>query len=1401
MSVKSILSVDMGGRYTGVFSFTSNNPAKEDTQAYVLNMPDNDGLTFSSVSRTQTRHRLRSQQRYQLARRLTYILVSEIAHRKLSDKEKEVLSSLLRRRGYSRIESEIDLSPLYSLEAIPFKHYLPLFDDDEALISQWEGLIQGYLNNDVDCVQQLNDFQELSSSDAKLKETLKEMGIDNKEEVKTYQLALKLMKEDALNVEQQISFGHKHRKAYLEDILKDIGHDSRLNSIIECFGSIEKFHHLIGNISNLQLRALRWYFNDPKMKDDLYDTKRLQEVWIRAYKFFHYPKESRADALKLISTLEESDDFLKTLQTLDPVQSIPPYEDQNNRRPPLDQTLWLSPKALDEQYGSQWELWVQNLLKSPNCQGMDEDLDSILTTTDRKGRLLERQVGKLEHYTPRKLSRSYVLQRILDRTIDNDVYRLRSLIDSVPKNSNEVHQAKVRLSNDLGSQHLEQFLKFAQNYYEEVDKAKRGLWFTTENPLLEKADIHPPMKNNTVISRLVNNILCTSDVRYQNFWHQKVKGQSTVRSICGSIEKIRKEYGNGFNYAYQKALSMYERHEKSVNAEDKSLLKVADNVQLVSKHIGAVLNLTEQQIKKFANPFSLAQLYNVIEMEKSGFVKTTLAAIDENAWRTNLQGKARCVRLCSDTGRPFDGALKKILDRQAYELAKKKSQEIMDSGLKNETIDVTVLVESNKFAFSASLAEVKKSANQTKAKKKAEKAQEREEARWLAKDKRIKEASRNLCPYTGKTLTDRGEIDHIIPRSLTLSSMGSILNTEANLIYCSQDGNQTKSQNRKTLKDLSPNYLKAVFGSTNHEEIRLRICNVIESLKDEEILKFELLTQAQQDAVRHTLFLGDDEESRRRVIRLLGQLNKTRVNGTQAWFCKELITKIQSLTQNWCKENNNRLTFDAFKLPADSVSKNYRNKLETINSEWAKPKDSQQPVASHALDAFCVYMAALDDAAIAKKIQSSGISFDNTVEHLQPLMPDTIGLITPQRKSIFDKTDLGSTILMKEGIYAEHFLPIMVKDGEYRIGYSWSNNSVPVKKGEELVEKLKAVLTLKGKKGSPFQTYIVNKNKAFDLLHNVFIRPASPEELETATILEKLCYLTQNVPITSIYDSQKKRFIDTKEILSLKNFSISIQLPNPYGAKGKIKIPAWNEWSKLLNRSDIKAVIEQNPTNAEKELLNLFKKTSGRLMHKATRRVWSLPKIVASSARVRVCRESLSNEKIYQLYMLDKAKSKGFAVSKDGKINWKKDVIADFYRQPSLTIVGARFESHSEVVKMDHWLTVHEEKNLCIRMCPGTVDRFYVEITQPKEQFEAWTGLKLGTHWQFHVNAKLDKDNLSQFKEKSKLPFIGVPRGGRIAFNTLGKTLTYWFTVESTSAEMRNKYQAAFETERKQCGI
>ena len=118
---------------------------------------------------------------------------------------------------------------------------------------------------------------------------------------------------------------------------------------------------------------------------------------------------------------------------------------------------------------------------------------------------------------------------------------------------------------------------------------------------------------------------------------------------------------------------------KKLSAENKVFIRLQSNVILVSEKIADELSIKDEQKKKFANPFSLAQLYNIIETEKRGFISTTLAAVDENAWRNNLQGRAHCVPLCSDTVRPFDGALRKILDRQAYEIAKLKADELNSS--------------------------------------------------------------------------------------------------------------------------------------------------------------------------------------------------------------------------------------------------------------------------------------------------------------------------------------------------------------------------------------------------------------------------------------------------------------------------------------------------------------------------------------------------------------------------------------------------------------------------------------------------------------------------------------------------------------------------------------------------
>ena len=159
-----------------------------------------------------------------------------------------------------------------------------------------------------------------------------------------------------------------------------------------------------------------------------------------------------------------------------------------------------------------------------------------------------------------------------------------------------------------------------------------------------------------------------------------------------------------------------------------------------------------------------------------------------------------------------------------------------------------------------------------------------------------------------------------------------------------------------------------MFGTADCKLIEQEIENTVDGLSDNKISQFELLNQKQQDAIRHALFLEDFSETRRRVIRLLGRINTARVNGTQAWFAKSFLTKLQDLTREWCQSNHNTLNFDLYKLDAQNVSQNYRSALGELNKDWRKPDDQKQPIASHAIDALCVFAAAKDKPISAKAL-------------------------------------------------------------------------------------------------------------------------------------------------------------------------------------------------------------------------------------------------------------------------------------------------------------------------------------------------------------------------------------------------------------------------------------------------
>ena len=163
--------------------------------------------------------------------------------------------------------------------------------------------------------------------------------------------------------------------------------DTRLSKAAEAFGGVDRLWRLLGNLSNLQLRAHRWYFNAPHLFDDqALEPARLQKTLVRAFKYLHCPQgvESRAQA-ELVKELEEADDIIDALCTIDPVRTIPPYENQQNRRPPFDQTLYLSPDLLDRQFGHAWKSWAVAFAKEEPL--FEDGLDVILAQTDRRSRV------------------------------------------------------------------------------------------------------------------------------------------------------------------------------------------------------------------------------------------------------------------------------------------------------------------------------------------------------------------------------------------------------------------------------------------------------------------------------------------------------------------------------------------------------------------------------------------------------------------------------------------------------------------------------------------------------------------------------------------------------------------------------------------------------------------------------------------------------------------------------------------------------------------------------------------------------------------------------------------------------------------------------------------------------
>ncbi len=1191
-TIISPIAIDMGAKNTGIYfnhfnegGLSSSNKKNIKGTTLVI---DSNKITWSQIDRTQKRHQVRNNKRKKLSKRLLKTILEkhyEVNYKSTDFKIIEYLNGLLNRRGFTYLAEGLDEELIKNdLVASYFVENYECFNDKESFFQDFIKT-----TNNLDNAKSL--LNKLSKSKTEFKKTLDYEKEANEILARAYE-NIKTTLEIQINSEQN---GHKRREIYFANIEKDINNEI-LKPIFTKELTTSSLYYLIANISNLQLKPLRKYFNDTDMvKGDLWKPGKLHKIyfrWIRSLRpKLIEDKQSQKEILKLIDK-----EIVEILTSTNPELSIPPYEDQNNRTKDStkDKTLRLNAKKLEQLFPS-WENMVKEI-QNNYCEPTSNV--NVITKVCIEKDIIEcthKKINSIKSYNFNQQVNANILQRVFDRSMALDPYKLR-LLCTISDLTNIKYDAKI--AYDLLHKHLlahdkiDILLNIARKYYAEVEIAKQGLWTENTNSLLFCCNTNPPQKSNLahkLVGHIVQKNLTIDDLALfkREFWNKKIKGNSTGKSLAGKIEHARKEHGNAFNYILQK-LKRFQwslENKKSEISKDKtvsmnSFIKeykdiaiAVKNTTIVADHMAEYFNHDSDTKDKYNNPFSLAQIFNILESNSGGFSKTDKFNSEENAWR-NQQYKlnenttsANAVRLSADSIRPFDGMLARILERQAFEIAKDKINHIENIGIKDEdNLFIPIFLEQNRFKFEQSLHDVKGSIVSKKSKDNAKKGLERQASFWQGKSDRIKTASNSICPYTGSSIGGLGQTDHIIPQASSKKSRDTVYNSEANLIYCSTKGNTDKSDTRYNLENLNSNYLQQVFGHSDTSLITSEISQYVKSIDKNNYQGFHNLDQKQQKLLRHALFIPALDAY---TFPLLNTRSKTFVNGTQAYLGKLITQKL--------REHYPQAQFKVYQVDAYETQQT-RKTLAATNEQYKKQEI--QGAFSHVIDATMVYATALQQMKISDDLKTlNATELCENGDWLSQIIPNSGQIIYIESKPKYRK-DLGSTQIFKEGIYGERFIPLLM-DGNYLYkGFSLDNCEViKTKVAEKTFNTLKPFLMLSNRQGKkifrepitqnyeyyqniglhktinqPHKKYLhlsIDKKKALKLLQKA-AKESSEEIVKQAKELEMLRYTILKKEIKSqLFTGQTNRsFIKN---LNPKHFKI-----------GKITLPAIDDWQRLV---------------------------------------------------------------------------------------------------------------------------------------------------------------------------------------------------------------------------------------------
>ncbi|WP_158222317.1 type II-B CRISPR-associated RNA-guided endonuclease Cas9/Csx12 [Tamilnaduibacter salinus] len=1385
----SPIAVDQGARYTGIYSLSYEpgvDPFLESKNAEVV-VVDNDKLTLSMAPRRAGRHLRRGNQRFKLARRLLTLVLREafgVDPDQLDQREREFLFGLLKRRGFTFLGEEIDEEAISGLDPDLVKRLLRNCPPFESLESLWQSLSSdpGMCREFLQLSTGSDDSLDLETLDKRwLKKWLKDNveEASDKETIERLTSGVLALRDGCRAVIRAKWDGHHPRHIYLENIAQDLKHQPEGNALADRIGlSTGELSHLIGNISNLPLRPLRRYFNDKRFSRnaDRWYPERMARQLTREWKGWQPDGVSKdivqrsRELLKGLSNAAQ--DPVRFWKYTDPLQTIPPYERHSNRRPPKCQSLLIDVTALGERW-PEWERWIAPLHKAnPELsEGIDGFSPSISGPNE---------------------PRLAFLQRVLDRSTLFDPYGLRQL--AVESRSHRAAQGKETLFRDLGDQHARGFLSFVTAYHREREQARSGFWDNQrEGRLLKRCHTNPPHKGK-ILHLLLNRLLDGDIEDVEGFRDEITKtkiGRSTLKGIAQRASDVQKRYGNALNATLKEA------------DLDKATYKRLNDLQaLIEKagpEIGRIAGCPENRRNRLGNVFILAQLFNLLFGDPSGFSSTCRSCSEENAWRSRsvpVPGEDRegwrMIPLTADSVRPFDGVVRRAVDAQARAMARLKKQELKKRDLPaGSFVSIPVLLEQNRFSFSEDLAAIKQriapSARHRNRQKAAREAQEQQISRWRGKLDRIRDASHGICPYSGRDLNQvNGQIDHILPRAQSRKLDGTTWNHEANLIYCSTSANVDKGETLKNLEDLDPGYLEAVFPGQSLTSIRQWIADRVKPLlaRSGRMPSFVELERDQSIALRHALF---DEDLRPQVMELLrGQARATRVNGTQAWlarrFVEELRRSVPELT----------LSFSVNRIQPEDVGL-MRESLSEIRPEFLKAPD--QPLSSHAIDAAMVYAAASSLPRMESELHVPAEPLAELHDRLARLLPERIDFTDVSRKPVYSLPRADSQTLFKDTYYAERFLPLLVSsDGALRAGFT-PENSVEVKPArkrsestpaEIAISRLDGFLRLRGARwsgdlsslfasdASSDQWVALSVDRPLALARLQQVGRGEDELTDTDALLGALKYLTNKKELRTAVVGTGSALMSweklNEEIEKKTTLSVSIKGAGLKSDGAKLSLPARSHWLRFAARLNEEGVLGSNPGWSDAEwrrfFQTVFPSAKRDRQHQKVRKVWSLPVVPGSpSGLVRHQRRTRSGQTVFQVASLHEFKHMGVVLRErkaegvfPGYLRWSTNLapLAGVLQSPSQRMI--RFD---QWYPLDRPSVCQSADILSVSAAWGSGLRRSVEVTVSQEL--ACRVFDVNSAWNLPANLKLH-NNAS---ELWPIEAIGWPRNNKVELRAI----------------------------------